>query len=197
MALFASRRPRCDVTAAERAVADLLAALGVAPDCEIARNTPARVAAGLAELLTPADFTLTTFPNREGHRELVVARDVPFRSLCAHHLLPFTGTAQVGYLPGDRIIGVSKLARLVVAFAAGLRVQEEMGQQIAGWLDDRLDAKGVGVLIAAEHWCMTVRGARAVGASMVTLAVRGVLRDDPAARAEFLQLACAPRRCAR
>jgi GTP cyclohydrolase I len=196
VATFAARRPPCDLAAAERAVADLLAALGASLNCEAAQNTPARVAAGLAELLTPADFTLTTFPNTKEQHELVIARDVPFRSLCAHHLLPFTGTAQVGYLPGERIAGISKLARVVGVFAARLQVQEEMGQQIVGWLDEHLKARGVAVLIAAEHCCMTLRGVRAVGAGMVTLAVRGALRDDAAVRAEFLQLAAVPRRCA-
>jgi GTP cyclohydrolase I len=118
---------------------------------------------------------------------------VPFTSVCAHHLLPFCGVAQVGILPGPRIAGLSKLARTVEAFAARLQVQEELGQQIAGFLDDRLECHGAGVVLASEHLCMTRRGVRAHGADTVTIATRGLLRDDPAARAEFIHLAMPPR----
>ena len=145
--------------------------------------------AGLAELLSSAPWEFTTFPNPEGQHELVLARDVPFTSVCAHHLLPFSGVAQVGVLPGERIAGLSKLARAVEAFAARMQVQEELGQQIAAFLDEQLQCRGVGVLLVAEHLCMTRRGVRALGADTVTIASRGLLRDDPAARAEFLQLA--------
>jgi GTP cyclohydrolase IA len=183
-----------DIAAAERAVADLLAAIGVPPGSETASGTPRRVAAALAELLTPPAFDFTVFPNTGGQRDLVIARRVPFTSLCAHHLLPFAGTACVAYLPGGQLAGLSKLARVVRAAAAGLRTQEEMGQQIASLLEESLGCPGAGVLLAAEHCCVTARGARAHGSDTVTLALRGELRDNPALRAEFLALAapCPP-----
>jgi GTP cyclohydrolase I len=178
-----------DVGAAERAVADLLAALGQDLADEHLRDTPRRVAAAYAELLTPRPFDLTTFPNDEGYDELVVARDIPFHSLCRHHLLPFGGVAHVGYLPGERILGLSKLARVVEMFANGLQLQERLTKQVADWLDDRLHPKGVGVVLEAEHQCMSLRGVKARGARTVTSAVHGLLRDDARSRAEFLAVA--------
>ena len=175
-----------DAEAAERAVADLLRALGRDPAGEHLRETPRRVAAAFAELLTPAAFDLTTFPNDEGYDELVVARDIPFASLCEHHLLPFHGVAHVGYLPGERILGLSKLARVVELFARDLQVQERLTTRIAGWLAERLAPKGVGVVLEAEHLCMSLRGVRASGSRTVTSALLGLLRDDPRTRAEFL-----------
>ena len=151
-------------------------------------KTPQRVASALAEMLTPTAFLPTTFPNDEGYDELVVARRVPFRSLCEHHLLPFYGTAHVGYLPGPRIVGLSKLARVVEHFAAGLQVQERLTQQVADWLHGHLDARGVGVVIEAEHLCMSLRGVRAGGSRTVTSALRGDLRTDARSRDEFLAL---------
>ena len=150
-----------DVAAAVTAVRDLLAALGQDPSAEHLRDTPRRVASALAELLTARSFELTTFPNDEGYDELVVARDITFRSLCEHHLLPFTGRAHVGYLPGERILGLSKLARVVELFSCRLQVQERLTSQIARWLEDTLSPKGVGVVLEAEHMCMTMRGVRA------------------------------------
>jgi GTP cyclohydrolase IA len=178
-----------DPAAAERAVSDLLVALGRNPEDEHLADTPRRVAAALAELLTPRPFQLTTFPNDEGYDELVLARDIPFHSLCEHHLLPFHGTAHVGYLPGARILGLSKLARVVERFARDLQVQERLTQQVANWLRDELQPKGVGVVIEAEHQCMSLRGVRAQGARTVTSAVHGRLRDDARSRAEFFALA--------
>jgi GTP cyclohydrolase IA len=178
-----------DVTAAERAVADLLVALGQDPDDEHTADTPARVAAAYAELLTPRPFSLTTFPNDEGYDELVLARDIPFHSLCQHHLLPFTGVAHVGYLPGDRILGLSKLARVVELFARGLQVQERLTKQVADWLQDQLAPKGVGVVLEAEHLCMSLRGVQARGSRTVTSALHGLLREDFRSRAEFFALA--------
>ncbi|WP_395110616.1 GTP cyclohydrolase I [Actinomadura sp. SCN-SB] len=178
-----------DIARAQRAVTELLAALGVPADSEVARNTPRRAAAALIELLTSEPFELTTFPNAENHDGLVVVRDVVFRSLCAHHLLPFVGTAHIGYVPAEhRVAGLSKLARTVAVQAARLQVQEELTQQIATQLEAHLQARGVAVLVVAEHLCMSLRGARSPKASTVTLAVRGVLRDDPALRAEFRDL---------
>jgi GTP cyclohydrolase I len=179
---------RVDVAAAERAVADLLVALGQDPDDPHTKDTPRRVAAAYEELLTPRAFNLTTFPNDEDYDELVLARDIPFHSLCQHHLLPFTGVAHVGYLPGERILGLSKLARVVELFSRGLQVQERLTRQVADWLQDELVPKGVGVVMEAEHLCMSLRGVRAVGSRTVTSAVHGLLRDDPRSRAEFFEL---------
>jgi GTP cyclohydrolase I len=177
-----------DLAAAERAVADLLIALGQDPDDEHTRDTPRRVAAAYAEMLTPRSFNLTTFPNDEGYDELVLARDLPFHSLCQHHMLPFKGVAHVGYLPGERILGLSKLARVVELFARGLQVQERLTKQVADWLQERLEPKGVGVVLEAEHLCMTLRGVQSAGSQTVTSALQGLLRTDPRSRAEFFSL---------
>jgi GTP cyclohydrolase I len=139
-------------------------------------------------MLTPHPFDVTTFPNEEGYDELVVARQISFHSLCEHHLIPFVGTASVAYMPGERIIGLSKLARVVDHFASRLQVQERMTVQIADWLEDELAPKGVGVVLDAEHFCMTVRGVRKPGARTTTSALRGHVRNDPRTRAEFLSL---------
>jgi GTP cyclohydrolase I len=181
--------PGIDVEAAADAVTDLMRALGMDPTDPSLARTPHRVARAYAELFSPREFGLTTFPNEEGYDELVVARDIPFTSVCEHHLLPFVGTASVGYLPGARILGLSKLARVVELFARRPQVQERMTKQIATWLDQHLRARGVGVVIRAEHTCMTLRGVQARGASTVTSALLGTLRDDPRSRAEFLGLA--------
>lgn len=179
---------RVDLAAAERAVADLLVALGQDPTDPHTEDTPRRVAAAYAELLTPRSFNLTTFPNDECYDELVVARDIPFHSLCQHHMLPFVGVAHVGYLPGERILGLSKLARVVELFARRLQVQERLTKQIADRLQDELTPKGVGVVLEAEHLCMSLRGVRASGSRTVTSAVHGLLRDDARSRAEFFAL---------
>jgi GTP cyclohydrolase I len=178
-----------DVEGAERAVCDLLVALGQDPTAEHLQDTPRRVAAAYSELLTPRSFNLTTFPNDEGYDELVLARDIPVHSLCQHHLLPFSGVVHVAYLPGERILGLSKLARVVELFARDLQVQERLTKQVADWLQLRLQPKGVGVVIEAEHLCMSLRGVRARGSSTVTSALHGLLRDDPRSRAEFFSLA--------
>ncbi len=118
-----------------------------------------------------------------------MARDIPFHSLCMHHLLPFHGVAHVAYLPGDRIIGLSKLARVVDSFSRDLQVQERLTTQIAHWLEQVLEPRGVGVVLEAEHLCMSLRGVRKPGARTVTSALLGTLRDDARTRAEFLALA--------
>jgi len=182
------RSPAVDLARAERAVADLLAALGQNPSSEQLLDTPRRVAASYAELLTPAPFTPTTFGNHEGYDELVLARAIPFASLCQHHLLPFTGVAHVGYLPAGRILGLSKLARVVERFARRLQLQERLTTQVADWLQTNLEPKGVGVVLEAEHLCMTLRGVRAAGARTVTSALHGRLRTDPRSRQELLAL---------
>ena len=182
--------PPVDLDAAERAVADLLRALGHDPAAdEHVRDTPRRVADAYAELLTPRDFDLTTFPNDEGYDELVVARDIPFHSLCEHHMLPFRGVAHVGYLPEDRILGLSKLARVVGLFSRSLQVQERLTQQVADWLQEHVRPKGVAVVLQAEHLCMSLRGVQAAGALTTTSALHGLLRHDPRSRAEFFALA--------
>jgi GTP cyclohydrolase I len=183
------RRPAIDLAAAERAVGDLLIALGVDVGEEHVADTPRRVAAAYAELLTPSPFEATTFPNDEAYDELVVARDITFHSLCQHHLLPFAGVAHVGYLPGERIVGLSKLARVVDHFARGLQVQERLTCQVADWLADHLDPRGVGVVVVAEHSCMSLRGVQKAGSRTVTSALRGSVRTDGRTRAEFLAAA--------
>jgi GTP cyclohydrolase I len=177
-----------DLDAAAIAVADLLTALGHDPATEHLADTPRRVAHAYAELLTPRSFDLTTFPNDEGYDELVLARDIPFQSVCEHHLLPFHGVAHVGYIPGERILGLSKLARVVELHASALQVQERLTQQVADWLDEHLDPKGVGVVLEAEHLCMSLRGVKAQGSRTVTSALHGVLRDDGRSRQEFFAL---------
>jgi GTP cyclohydrolase I len=177
-----------DVAAAERAAGQFLTALGVSLDSEGLRETPGRMARAYAELFSPRPFDLTTFPNDEGYDELVLARDVPVRSVCEHHLLPFVGVAHVGYLPGDRILGLSKLARIVEHFACRPQVQERLTKQIADWLSDQLHPQGVGVVIEAEHTCMTLRGVRATGSRTVTSTLLGSLRSDARSRQEFFAL---------
>jgi len=181
-------RPPVDLQAAERAAADLLVALGADLTDEGLHETPRRMAGALAELLTPQPFRPTTFPNDEGYDELVVARSIPFHSLCMHHLLPFHGVAHIGYLPGERILGLSKFARVVELFARDLQVQERLTVQIAGWLQEHLAPKGVGVVLEAEHMCMSLRGVQKFGARTVTSALHGLVRDDPRTRQEFLAL---------
>jgi GTP cyclohydrolase I len=177
-----------DLAAAERAAGDFLKALGVELDSESLRATPGRMARAYAEFFAPRPFNLTTFPNDEGYDELVLARDIPFRSVCEHHLLPFTGVAHVGYLPGQRILGLSKLARIVEHFAARPQVQERLTKQVADWLNENLLPRGAGVVIEAEHTCMTLRGVQAAGSRTVTSTLLGTLREDPRSRGEFLAL---------
>jgi GTP cyclohydrolase I len=179
----------------ERAAAGariLLEALGVDLDSESLARTPERMAASLAELMSPRPFHLTTFPNDGGYDELIVARSIPLRSLCEHHMLPFVGTAHIGYLPGTRILGLSKLARVLEHFASRPQVQERLTVQVADWLSAQLSPVGVGVVIEAEHLCMTLRGVQAPGTTTITSSLLGVLRDDSRSRAEFLALTRPP-----
>ena len=178
---------KLDLAAAEQAAQDFLRAIGADVDSMDLLETPRRVAASFAELVTPAEFSATLFPN-EGYDELVLVRDIPFQTLCMHHLLPFHGVAHVAYLPGERIIGISKLARVVEAFARDLQLQERMTVQVADWLEEELVPRGVGVVLSAEHMCMTIRGIRKPGARTVTSALRGSLRDDARTRQEFFSL---------
>ena len=178
-----------DLSAAERAAHDLLSALGVDLEGESLRDTPRRIARMYAELLTPPHFNATTFANDGGYDELVVATGIPFHSLCEHHLLPFVGVVHVGYLPGERIVGLSKLARVVELYARSLQLQERLTTQVAGWLDQHLAPRGVGVVLEAEHMCMSLRGVHKPGARTITSTLHGLVRDDARTRQEFLALA--------
>jgi GTP cyclohydrolase IA len=186
---LAASGPHVDVAAAEHAAAEFLGALGIQLDSESMRETPARMARAYAELFETEPLRLTTFPNDAGYDGLVLARDIPFRTVCEHHLLPFAGVAHVGYVPGERILGLSKLARVVEHYAARPQVQERLTKQVADCLAARLRPRAVGVLLEAEHTCMTLRGVRSRGSVTVTSAFAGALRDDPNGRAEFFALA--------
>jgi GTP cyclohydrolase IA len=183
-----TRGRRVDLAAARQAAAEFLTALGIDLDSDGLRETPARMARAYAELFDPPPMRLTTFDNAEGYDELVIARAMPFRTVCEHHLLPFSGVAHVGYLPAERILGLSKLARLVEHFAARPQTQERLTRQVADCLAERLRPRGVGVVLEAEHSCMTLRGVRATGATTVTSALVGSLRTDERSRAEFFAL---------
>jgi GTP cyclohydrolase I len=181
--------PAVDPQAAERAAAALLIALGMDLEDPVVADTPRRMAHALLEMTTPRDFELTTFPNEGAVGELVVVEDLPVRSLCEHHMLPFTGVAHVGYLPGDRILGLSKFARLVELHASRPQTQERLTRRIVDALEEGLAPYGVGVVVEAEHTCLSLRGARASGVRTHTTALSGRLRDDPQLRSEFLAVA--------
>lgn len=186
----AAPRP-VDLVAAERAGREFLKALGIdpdAPDAPDLARTPRRFAEAYAELLSPEPFDFTTFANSEGYDELVLVRDIPVHSVCEHHLLPFTGVAHVAYLPGERVVGLSKIPRMVEHYAHRPQTQERLTVQIADALGARLQPRGLGVVIRATHTCMTLRGARATGSATTTSALRGTLREDARSRAEFFAL---------
>jgi GTP cyclohydrolase IA len=170
------------------AVRRLLIAIGVDEDSEVMRQTPRRVANSLTEMLTAAEFAVSTFPNTNSYDKLVIVRNIPFSSLCEHHLLPFSGHIHIGYLPAERVVGLSKLARAAQYHAHSLQVQERLTVQIADWITETLHPLGVGVVIEATHLCMSLRGVRAVGALTTTSALRGIVREDAGTRAEFLAL---------
>lgn len=176
---------RTAAEAAEDAIAQLLTALGRDVTSPHLADTPRRVAVSLLELVTPREFAMTTFPNDESYQQLVLVRDIPFHSLCEHHLLPFLGVAHVGYVPGDRLVGLSKLARVVDLFARDLQMQERLTQQVADYLHDQLHPLGVGVVLEAEHLCMSMRGVQATGARTTTSAFSGVLAEDGPMRWQF------------
>lgn len=180
--------PGVDLPAAEQAVQDLLEALGFDTSDEVLSATPLRVAKAYRDMLTPEEFEMTTFPNDQGYDELIVAGSIQFYSLCAHHMLPFVGVAHVGYLPGERIVGLSKLARMVEYYSRTLQVQEHLTAQIATCLQEHLSPRGVGVVIEAEHMCMSLRGVSKPGTRTKTSSLHGVIRDDPRTRQEFLSL---------
>jgi GTP cyclohydrolase I len=178
-------QPPIDIEAATYAAESFLTALGVELDLPGTTDSPRRMAQAYAELLSPKPFVLTTFPNDEGYDEMVVVRSIPVQSVCEHHLLPFVGVAHVAYIPDATILGLSKFARVVDHLARRPQVQERLTQQIAASLEDGLAPKGVGVVVEAEHTCMTLRGVAAKGTVTRTSAVLGVLRENAAARAEF------------
>lgn len=180
-----------DNHAIEQAVRRMLEAIGEDPDREGLAGTPDRVARMYAELFSglredPASYLEVGFS--EEYDEMVVLRDIPFHSMCEHHLLPFMGRAHVAYLPRGKVVGLSKLARVVEAYARRPQLQERLTQQIAHLLMDRLDAKGVGVIIEATHTCMTIRGVKKPGATMVTSCMLGLFRSNPATRSEAMDL---------
>jgi GTP cyclohydrolase IA len=176
----------------EHLVAELLVAIGEDPGREGLKATPRRVAAMYEELFSgvdvdPGSHLTVTF--EANHDEMVMVRDIPFASLCEHHMIPFIGKVHVGYIPGDdgRITGLSKLARLVDAYAHRLQVQERMTTQIADTMEKALAPRGVLVVVEAEHLCMSMRGVKKPGTLTITSAVRGLFRDDPRTRAEAMQ----------
>lgn len=178
---------------AEAAVRTLLRWAGDDPDREGLLETPARVARSYRELFAgyegdPRAYLEKTFEEVGGYDELVVLKDIRFVSFCEHHMLPVVGRAHVGYLPTDRVVGISKLARVVHGFARRLQIQEKMTSEIATAIHEVLRPQGVGVVIEAEHSCMTLRGVNTAGASLSTSCLMGVIRDDPRTREEFLRL---------
>ena len=180
-------------TEAEAAVRTLLRWAGDDPEREGLLDTPARVARSYRELFAgyevdPRDYLERTFEEVGGYDELVVLKDIRFVSFCEHHMLPVVGRAHVGYLPTDRVVGISKLARVVHGFARRLQIQEKMTSEIANAIQEVLRPQGVGVVIEAVHSCMTLRGVNTAGASLSTSCLMGVVRDDARTREEFLRL---------
>lgn len=180
-----------DIKRIENAVLEILRAVGENPEREGLKNTPVRVARMYQQLLAgmqedPQDHLKTVFS--EKYDEIVLLRDIPFNSLCEHHLLPFIGKAHVAYLPDGKVVGISKLARVVDTFARRLQLQERLTDQIADFLMQHLNPKGVAVVLEATHSCMTIRGIQKPGAVMVTSALRGIFKKDPRSRAEVLTL---------
>lgn len=183
--------PKVDLPRIEKAVKEILAAVGEDPDREGLLETPARVARMYAELFSglhsdPGRHLKKVFP--EEYDQMVLVRDITFNSMCEHHLLPFMGVAHIGYLPNHKVTGLSKLARVVEEVSHRPQVQERMTHQIADLIEEVLDAKGVVVVLEATHTCMTIRGVRKPGSLTVTSAVRGLLKTNISSRAEALSL---------
>jgi GTP cyclohydrolase I len=177
---------------AEAAVRTLIQWTGDDPSREGLQDTPARVVRAYEELFAgydanPRDYLQRTFDEVGGYDELVVLTNIPVVSFCEHHMLPFQGRAHVGYLPDRRVVGISKLARVVQGFARRLQIQEKLTAQVAEAIQDVLQPKGVGVVVTAEHSCMTMRGVNTPGSKLTTSTLLGVVRDDPRTRQEFLE----------
>ena len=177
---------------AEAAVRTLIEWAGDDPDREGLLDTPARVARSYKELFAgyaadPREYLERTFDEVGGYDELVILKDIRVVSFCEHHMLPFLGKAHVGYLPSNRVVGISKLARVVHGFARRLQIQEKLTAQIADAIQEVLQPKGVGVVVISEHSCMTMRGVNAPGTRLTTSSLLGVVRDDPRTRQEFLE----------
>lgn len=186
-----TKKVKIDSEKIEKAITDILEAVGEDTGREGIKLTPKRVANMYAELLAgaaedPADHVKSLF--REKCDEIVLLRDIPFYSICEHHLLPFIGKAHVAYLPSEYVLGVSKLARIVDCFAKRLQVQERLTAQIADFLNEHLKPQGVAIVLEAAHSCMTIRGIKKPGSIMVTSALRGIFKKDPRSRAEVLSL---------
>src|SRR5215471_1773795 len=180
-----------DIARIEKAMREILLAVGENPDREGLLKTPNRVARAYAELMAglqdnPRRYLKTVFTER--YDEVVLLRDIPFHSLCEHHLLPFTGKAHVAYLPDGKVVGLSKLARLVEGYARRPQVQERLTTEIADALMDELSPIGAACVVEATHTCMTIRGAKKHGSTMVTSALRGIFKENPSSRAEVLSL---------
>jgi GTP cyclohydrolase I len=178
---------------AEAAVRTLIKWAGDDPTREGLLETPSRVAKAYRELFAgyeadPREYLERTFEEVAGYDELVVLRDIRVVSFCEHHMLPFLGKAHVGYLPSDRVVGISKLARVVNGFARRLQIQEKLTAEIAQAIQDILQPRGVGVVVVSEHSCMTMRGVNTPGSRLTTSHLLGVVRDDPRTRQEFLEL---------
>lgn len=196
---MADEKPRPTQAEAEAAVRTLIEWAGDDPDREGLLDTPARVARAYAELFAgyqtdPKDYLARTFDEVGGYDELVILTDIPVVSFCEHHMLPFLGKASVGYLPRNRVVGISKLARVVHGFARRLQIQEKLTAEIADAIQDILQPRGVGVVIVSEHSCMTMRGVNTPGSRLTTSHLLGAVRDDPRTRQEFFDLTRSPSR---
>jgi GTP cyclohydrolase I len=186
-----TKKVKIDSEKIEKAITDILEAVGEDTNREGIKLTPKRVANMYVELLAgagedPADCVKSVF--KEKCDEIVLLRDIPFYSICEHHLMPFIGKAHVAYLPAEYVVGVSKLARIVDCFARRLQVQERLTAQIADFINERLKPQGVAIVLEAAHSCMTIRGIKKPGSVMVTSALRGIFKKDPRSRAEVLSL---------
>lgn len=179
---------------AEAAVRVLLRWAGDDPDREGLLDTPSRVVRAYEEFFAgyrddPTELLGRTFGETDGYDEMVILRDIPFESHCEHHMVGITGTAHVAYLPSDRVVGISKLARVVDSFAKRLQIQEKLTSQIAEAIDHALEPRGVAVAVEAQHQCMSCRGVRKKGVSMITTRMLGAFRDDPVLKSDFLSRA--------
>lgn len=177
-----------DLVAAEDAFRRLIEAFGMKDNEEVMANTPRRFVEAYAELFTAHKFVPTVFANEEQYDGMVLVRSIPFRSVCEHHFLPFSGTTTVAYIPSTKIVGISKLARAVEFYSQRPQRQERLTVEVVQWLEDNVQPKGAGVLMAAQHACMALRGARAEGATTVTSAFRGLLSGQSQQRRDFMLL---------